>query len=264
MRYLALAIVLYLLPQDEKITLKFVPKQGDQLTQTTKFEVKITCTIDAAGETQEMEVEHRGSEKTVTEYVEVADAKPTPIVIDCLENYEESKQTPSKEWVREDSPWHGRKVTIFLKDGKVTREGVEGMKESEVEEVGLDDENARLFPKHPVRVGDTWEFKGDEVRKSLGLPDEIKDGKVKLKLASIKEIEKRRCAVLEGKFELTGKAEDDMDLTVKLDADIVVWIERGYTMSVKGKGKVTIKGENDDFSMKGDGPITLELVTKVK
>lgn len=264
MRYLALAIVLYLLPQDEKITLKFNPKQGDKLTQTTKFESKIACTVDAAGETQEMQVAHRGSEKTVTEYVEVADGKLTRIAVDCLENYEESKEPPSKDWVREDSPWNGRKVTVYLKDGKVIREGVEGMAESDAEEIGLEDDNARLFPKHPVRVGDTWEFKGDEVRKALGLPDEIKDGKVKLKLASIKEIEKRRCAVLEGKFELTGKAEDDVDLTLKLDADIVVWIERGYTMSVKGKGKVTIKGEGGDYSVKGDGPISIEMITAVK
>jgi len=50
---------------------------------------------------------------------------------------------------------------------------------------------------------------------------------------------------------------------VKLDADLVIWIERGYVLSMKGKGKVTMKGGNDQFTMNGEGPITVDIVQKV-
>ena len=263
MRLLALAVALLLAPQDEKITLKFNPQKGDKLTKSTKMEMKLKIEVEAGGETQEVEVEQRGTEKTVTEIVEVVDAKLTRIVVDCLEKYDEEK-APGAEWKRKDDPLHGRKITIFMKDGQLVREGAEGIEEKELKKLDLDDGDSHCLPKDPVKIGDSWELKGEDVRKYMDADDDIKDGKMKLKLVAVKEIDKRRCAMIQGTFELTGKVEGDLDLSLKFDADIVVWIDRGYTLSVKGKGKVTLKGENGEMSMNGEGPITIDLATKVE
>lgn len=262
MRLLALAVALLLAPQDEKITLKFNPKKGDKLTKSTKMEMQLKLEVDAGGETQELEVEQRGTEKTVTEIVDVVDGKMTRIVIDCLEKYDEEK-APGMEWKRKDDPLHGRKITIFMKNGQLVREGADGIEEKELKKLDLDDGDSRILPKDPVKVGDSWEIKGEDVRKFLDADEEIKDGKMKLKLIAVKEIDKRRCAVIQGSFDLTGKVEGDMDLGLKFDAEVVVWIDRGYTLSVKGKGKVTLKGENGEMTMSGEGPITIEMSTKV-
>jgi len=263
MRLLSLALVLFFVPQDEKITLKFNPKPGDKLTQTTKMEMKLKITIDAGGGSQDVEVEQRGTEKTATEIVEVTAGKLTKVVKDFIEDYEEEKAPGMEEWKRKDNPLHGRKVTLSMKDGKLVREGAEGLKEKELNKLDLEDKDSRLLPKEPVRVGEGWEVKGEDVRKYLG-DDDITDGKMKLKVVAIKEIDKRRCAMIQGTFDLVGKVEGNVDLSLKLDAEMIVWIDRGYTLSVKGKGKVTVKGDGGGAPMTGEGPITIELSTKVE
>jgi hypothetical protein len=168
-----------------------------------------------------------------------------------------------EEWKRKDNPMHGRKVTISMKDGKLVREGAEGLKEKELKNLDLEDKDSRILPKEPVRVGEEWEVKGEDVRKYLG-DEDITDGKMKLKVVSIKEIDKRRCAMIQGTFDLVGKVEGNIDLSLKLEADIVVWVDRGYTLSVKGKGKVTLKGDGGGAPMSGEGPITIDVSTKVE
>lgn len=263
MRLLALALALFLVPQDEKITLKFNPKAGDKLTQTTKMEMKLKLSIEVGGGTQEIEVEQRGTEKTVTEMVEVTAGKLTKVVRDFLEDYDEEKAPGMEEWKRKDNPMHGRKVTISMKDGKLVREGVEGLKEKDLKKLDLEEKDSRILPKEAVRVGDTWEVKGEDVREYLA-DEDITDGKMKLKLVAIKEIDKRRCALIQGTFDLVGKVESNVDLSLKLDAEMIVWIDRGYTMSVKGKGRMKLKGDGPEVPMSGEGPITIDLSTKVE
>ena len=263
MRLLALALALFLVPQDEKITLRFNPKPGDKLTQTTKMEMKLKITIDAGGGSQDVEVEQRGTEKTATEIVEVTAGKLTKVVKDFIEDYEEEKAPGMEEWKRKDNPLHGRKVTISMKDGKLVREGAEGLKEKELKKLDLEDKESQILPKEPVRVGDTWDVKGEDVRKWLAA-EKLTDGKVKLKLVAIKEVDKLRCAMIQGTFDLIGKAEGDVELALKFDADLIVWIDRGYTLSVKGKGKVTVKGDGGGAPMSGEGPITIDRSTKVE
>lgn len=265
MKILALVVALFLLPQEGKIALKFNPKKGDKLNRTQKFEMQMKIKVEAGGGEQEMEVENRGTEKSVIEYADVTDGKLTKIITDYIENYEESKAPPTMEWTRKDDELHGRKITVAMKDGKLVREGVEGLKEKVVDKHDLDAGDSKLLPKDPIAIGETWEIKGAELRKFLGdgNDEEIKDGKLKVKLVEVKEIDKRRCAVLKGDMDLTGKTAEGMDLSIKLDTDIIVWIERGYTLSVKGRGTIKMTGETEQFSMKGEGPITVEITTKV-
>ena len=93
---------------------------------------------------------------------------------------------------------------------------------------------------------------------------ELKDAKIKFKLKEVKEVDKKRCAILTGKLEAKGTAEGDMTFTANLDLDLVIWLDRGYLLSAKGKGKVTIKGDNDQMTISGEGPMTMDLTSKVE
>ena len=264
MKLLALLALCLLLPQDEKITLKFNPKKGDKLARQQKMELQLKMNIDMGGETQEMEFEQRNSSKRTREFAEVEDGKVTRLIVDCTEDFEEKKAPPTMEWNRTDNPLHGRKVTVFMKDGQVAREGADGLREKDLKGLSLSDMESKFFPDKPVGVGDTWEIKGDAVREFLGINEEIKEATLKSKLTAIKEIDKRRCAVISSTLEMSGKAPNDIGFTGKLDVESVVWIERGYMLSAKGKGKVTLKGESEQFSMTGEGPITIETTNKIE
>jgi hypothetical protein len=265
MKFLALALALFLVPQDEKITLKFSPKKGDKLTQSHKFEVQLKLKIEQGDEVHEIDFEQRGTTKTVREYADVADGKLTKLVLDCTESFKEVKQVPMQpDWNRTDEAMHGRKVTISLKDGQVVREGADGLSEKELKKLDLKTVEMGLLPKDPLAVGESWEVTGEGVRQFLDIEQEVKNAKLKLKLVSVKEIDKRRCAVLTGSLEASGTAENEVEFKITLDCDLVVWIERGYLLSVKGKGKVTLKGGGDQFSMSGDGTATLDVTNKVE
>ena len=54
------------------------------------------------------------------------------------------------------------------------------------------------------------------------------------------------------------------DFSQTSDAEVIVWLDRGYPLSVKGKGTIAMKGENAQFKLSGQGPMSLDIVTKVE
>ena len=76
MKLLALSLLLVFAAQEEKITLKFSPKKGDKLTRTQKMELSLKMSVEAQGQTQEVEFEQRGSMKRQYEYAGVEDGSP--------------------------------------------------------------------------------------------------------------------------------------------------------------------------------------------
>jgi hypothetical protein len=263
MKILAIAIAAALLTQQDKVTLKFNPKKGDKLVRTEKNEMQLKAKIVAGEQTQDIEMEQKGSEKAVLEYQEVADGKVTKLLIDQQEDVEEKKEPGSMEWTKEEKPMHGRKVTLELKDGKIVRTGVDGLDEKALKKLDLEDQTVHLLPKQAVAVGDTWKVEGEDVKKFMR-DDELSSGTITMKLLEVKEIDKRRCAVLNAVLDVSGKTDNDVEVAAKLDCEVVIWIERGYALSVKGKGKVTMKAANEQFKMDGEGPITLDISVKVE
>jgi hypothetical protein len=80
----------------------------------------------------------------------------------------------------------------------------------------------------------------------------------------VKEIDKRRCAILKVTIDLTSTAPNDAEVGAKIEGDAIIWIERGMILEFKGKGKITLKGDNDEMSMTGEGKITLDFTSKVE
>jgi hypothetical protein len=261
---LALAAILALAPGQDKVTLKFNPKKGDKLSKVEKNEMAIHATVTANGQEQKLEFGQRESETSTIEYLEVADGAPTKAIVSYKEAIEEKKGPQGDEWEKTEKPLHGRKITVTKAEGKIVTEGADGLDEKTKKKLDLSDRTSKLFPKTPVGPGDSWDVAGDEVRSFMEGDETLKDAKIKMKFVEIKDIDGKRCAVLNAVMDLAGKAPGEIDVVVKLEAEVVVWIERGYALKVAGKGKMTMKGANDQFQMKGEGPMSLEIITKVE
>jgi len=264
MKLLSVALLALLaLPQD-KVTFKLNPKKGDKLTKTEKTEMAVKAKIIAGDQEQPLEFEQKGLERSTTEVLEVADGAVVKALMTCHEDVEEKKGPPTLQWEKQEKPLHGRKITLAMRDGKLVREGVEGLEEKILKKLTLSDRTSHIFPKTPVAPGDTWEVQGEDVRQFLGADDDLKEGKIKIKLEAVKDIDGKKCAVMQTNIDVNGKAEGDINLNIKLDAEVIVWLDRGYPLSVKGKGTITMKGENAQFKISGEGPMTLDIVTKVE
>lgn len=266
MKALSLALLLAFAPApaQEKITFKPNPKKGDKLTKTETNEMSVKAKVKAGEQEQEIEFAQRGVTQSTTEVLEVADGAVTKSVFSCPEQTEEKKGPPTMQWEKKTKPLHGKTITTSLVEGKLQREGADGIPEKALRKVELADKTALLFPKTPVGPGDSWDVPAEDALKFFSADDDLKQVKIKVKLLEIKDVGGRRCAVLNSLIEMFGKAGNGIDITVKLDAESVVWLERGYTLSVKGKGSSTMKAENPQFSMSGEGPVVMEISVKVE
>ena len=264
MKLLAIALLALLaLPQD-KVTFKLNPKKGDKLSKTEKTEMAVKAKVVAGDQEQPIDFEQRGLERSTTEILEVANGAVTKALLTCHEDVEEKKGPPTMQWEKQEKPLHGRKITLTQVDGKLVRDGIEGLEEKIVKKLTLEDKTSHIFPKDPVAPGDTWEVTGDKVREFLGADEDLKEGKIKAKLEAVKDIDGKKCAMLKTLIDVNGKAPGEIDLNIKLDAEVIIWLDRGYPLSIKGKGTLTMKGENAQFKLTGEGPMSLDIVTKVE
>ena len=262
MKLLSAALLLALLAPQDKITLKFNPKKGDKLVRSEKMEMTITAKVTVGEQEQDVSMEQRETQKLTFEIGEVGDGAVNRMVMAWSDHFEERKGPPTNEWVKRLKPLNGKTVTLTRKDGKIEREGADGLDDKTLAKLDLDDRTSRLFPKGPVAPGDTWDLQGDDVRRFLGADNDLQQASVKMKFLSVKEIDGKKCAVLNALMDLGGKAPGNVDLTMKIDTEVVVWIERGYALSIKGKGNIEMKADNPQFKMKGEGPMTLEISVK--
>ncbi len=261
---LAVAAVLSLAPAQEKVTLKFNPKKGDKLSKVEKSEMSMKAQVTANGQDQTLEFGQKESEVSSMEVVDVSGGAVTKALYTCKEAVEEKKAPGAPDWEKTEKPLNGRKITMSMADGKLTLEGADGLDEKTRKKLDLVDRTSRLYPKTPVGPGDSWDVQGDDVRAFLEEQEDIKDAKIKMKMTGFKDVDGRRCAVLSALMDVSGKAPGDVNISLKIEAEVVVWIERGYALSVKGKGTMSMNAANDQFKMKGEGPMVLDVTTKVE
>lgn len=264
MNALLLALLVALVPAQDKITFQSSPKKGDKISKTETNEMHLKMKITSGEQTQEVEFGQRGSQQSTTEILDVVDGAVVKSLFKCTEHAEEKKGPPTMQWEKKEKPLQGRTITTSLVDGKLVREGADGLADKVLRKVELADKSALLFPKGPVAVGDSWDVAPADALKFFSADDDLREVKIKVKLLEVKEIDGRRCAVTRNLIEMSGKTGNGVDTTIKLDAESVVWLERGYTLSVKGKGTVTMKAENAQVKMDGAGPVQMEVAVKVE
>lgn len=254
------ALVSALLPQD-RITLKFQPKQGDRITQNQKMTMKINLTVLAGGQKIEVPFEQRATEKKTAEIQGVAGDKITKAFFHIQEDIEEKKEPGAEEFTRTEKPLHGRKVTVESKEGKLAYEGADGLDEKTLKSLDLDDDFSKAFPARTLGVGESWEVSAEALKDIFD--DDKMDGKMSLKLAEVKDFQGRRCAFLATELELRGKIDEGIQMTAVLKGTVVVWIERGYTLQAKLEGTMSMKGKTPEAEMSGQGPMTVDVAFTV-
>ncbi len=245
----------------DKVTLKFRPRQGDKVTHVQKMTTKVKLTVDAGGQKVELDVEQRELEKRTSHVLAVAGDKITKAFFHVEEHVEEKKPPGAPDFVRAEKPLHGRKVTVEMKDGKPVYEGADGLTDKEKKQLDLDDEFAKTFPDKALAVGDTWQVSGDALRAIFD--DEKMDGKMVGKLLEVKDFGGRRSAFLETEFDLKGIVEEKIEIAAKLKGTVVVWLDRGYTLQVNLKGTMSMRGKAEGAEMSGQGPMTLDVAVTV-
>lgn len=243
--------------KQDKVELKFQPQKGDKVTMVKKMTMSIKAKVKAGDQDQELEFGQRGFDKKIREVLDVKDGKIVKGSIHVVEDYEEAREPGSEEFKRKDNPLHGKKITVTMKDGQPVFEGIEDPDAKMKKALRLDDEFSRTFPRKPVGVGESWTVSGKELQDVL--EDEKADGKMTFKLTEVKDVDKRKCAVLDAAFEITGKTEEGIELTMKLTGEIVVRLDRGYTVTARMKGTVSMHLKNEQMEMTGDGPMTMEV-----
>jgi hypothetical protein len=259
MNLLAALLVLAAPALQEKVAIKSNWQKGDKIVRSSVAESTLNVRIIQRDQEREQKVETRKTERRIIHVLEAADGKPTKLIYDCEEDIEARKPSEDSDWVTAERPLHGRKITVSLVEGKETLEDADQIPERELKRITLEDRSALLYPKDPVAVGDSWEVPSADVRKFLG-NDEMTKGSCSVKLAEVKDVDGRRCAILTAKLDISGRTSNGLDATVKLEGDAVVWLERGYMLSFKAKGTSTASGP----TVKAEGPITLEMTTKVE
>jgi hypothetical protein len=260
---LAVAALLSLAPTQEKVTLKFNPMKGDKLTKVEKSEMSMKASVSANGQEQALEFAQRESETSLLEILDVSGGAVTKAIYTCKEAVEEKKAPGAPDWDKTEKPLNGRKITASMVEGKLVLEGADGLDEKTRRKLDLVDRSSRLYPRTPIGPGDTWDVQGGDLRAFLQDMDGIQDAKIKMKFVAFKDIDGRRCAILHAQMELIGAGEGQIKITIKIDPEVVVWVERGYALSVKGKGTIFMNADNDQLKMKGEGPMIIDATTKV-
>ncbi len=249
----ALAIVSALLAQ-EKTTLKFQPRQGDAIT----LEGLMNMSLKGKMGEEEFDAVFRNVKKATTTYVEVIDTKIVKKTVVVTEETDEQNMNGKVE--KKEKPLHGRTITVTFKDGKPAFEGGEKLDDDTLQKVAAENRLYGMLPKDPVAIGDSWTLKDSELKSVMESKEDV-TGSMTLTFKEVREVEGHRCAVLTLKWDVSGPTDGGADMAIKLEGEMIVEIARGYALSIKGKGTVTMSAGGEEL---GTGPITLEMSQKLK
>lgn len=254
-----LAVALF--PQ-EKVLLKHQPRAGDQMTVTEKMDAKIHLVVNAGGQKIEVDVEQRESKRTVMDCLAVEGGAITKASYKVEEAVEEKKEPGAPEFTRAEKATHGKTIVVERKDGKLSQQGADGIPEKDLKDFDLDDTFAQSFPKQPLGVGESYEVPAETLKKMFH--DPTSEGKLTITLKELKEIDGRKCAVLEADLRMKGKTDEGVEISMDVKGPVVIWIDRGYTQSAKLQGTMGLKAKTPEAVMEGKGPMTVEIAARFK
>jgi len=251
-------LVLTLLLLQDPVAIELRPAQGDRLSVVDKW------TYDFQGKLGEEPItsSSRGARHMRVEMAKVEGGRLDRKVVQFEDAYVEELDVHTGKFIRREDPVRGRKVTISRRDGKDALEGVDGLPEPSRKSLTLIDPLTRLLPEKPVKPGDTWELAGEGLRRIFTTGD-FTEGKIGVKLVTVKEIDGRRCAILATKYDVKGKA-PGVEMELQIAGELTIWIERGYVMAMTQKGVLKTKPIGDAKGIaEGKASITGELTATI-
>jgi hypothetical protein len=241
----------------EKVTIKFAPKAGSVVTSTEK------STFDMKGSFsgQEFEVSSRTTERVESTFAELAGGKVSKKVMYFESSVKEEKGPGAEEYTRSETPVHGKRITLTPKGESVSTEGADGIMDDEsLKKLRLDEAYEHLQPGKAVAVGESWEVKGEALLKFTN-DKNLAGGRITCTLKEVKEVDKRRCAIVATKWEITGEGEQAVKFELNMDGEVTIWLERGIPLSQKSSGRLKLSQEG---GFEGEGTISIEEESTIK
>lgn len=244
-------------PSAPKIELKVRPVEGDVLEVSDSWTHTFRGTL---GE-ERMYLSTRGGRRLVVEMARVEGGKLTGKNVQVNDAYVEQQDVATGKYIRKDDAIHGRKATITLKNGREERTGLEGVSEPEQKTLTLEDPLTRLFPAAAVRVGESWELAGDDLKKFFPAGD-FTEGRIVVTLRDVKEIDGKKCALLATNYDVSGKSADGVTRELRLLGTLTVWVDRGYVLAMTQTGRLKTSGADPKTNQpNGEAAVTGELKT---
>jgi len=218
----------------EKVTLRYQPKEGDSVTLNATVTMNLKVKTDGG----EQEFQAVNNRLATVEIGAVADGRPTRKTVEYLSDTDE--QTAGGRTERRENPLHGKRVTGARKDGKWTFACEEKLDEETLRKAGDDEKFTQLLPGREVAVGESWTLSGDKLSDAWAASGGL-EGEMKMTLKDLKEIDGKRCATIAMKWDVKSpKAPDGTQHLLKVDGEIIATLDRGH-ISIVGRGPMTIR-----------------------
>ena len=255
MNFAWLAVLLFLQDPTAPIELKVRPTAGDKIETFYSW----THTFRGKLGEEHIRASSRGGRRLVLEMAKVDGGRLTRLGVSITDAYVEEQDLETLKYVRKDEAFHGRKATVALSGGREVCEGLDGVPESLQKQLSLVDPLTRLFPDRSVKVGDTWEFGGEEIKK-LYVNGDFTDGKVTVTLRDVKAVNGRRCALLATTHDVSGKEPGGAARELRMTGTLTVWIDRGYVLEMAQTGRLKTTGADPKTGQPdGEAAVTGQL-----
>ncbi len=268
MKPLSLLALLALAPvPQDTYKLEIKARKGDRYTHTSADTNEAKIKIVAGDQEILQETSEREVQKYRDEVLETEGDLPSRVRRVFEEWYSEKKTPMAEEPAKEPRFLQGKTIVLIRKGDKTEYEGAEGAPAKELFKSRLNSIDAFLgdLPKEPVPVGHTWKLDGNKLK------EEMSEGEEEIvfstiqgagKFARVEEHKGTKCAALVMNLDLEGdlKAQMGMKVRLKLEITILLALDTGRMLTMKGDGTGDITGElaQEEMKMKIDGKLTLK------
>jgi ribosomal protein S6E (S10) len=231
------------------------PVKGQIITLSSKTNYKNAVrTIKTGGNTIEDRFNEVTTKEKETEVLAVENGVATRVRVKVVKDVSEESRAKGKRTARATRPNRLDGQVLFgelvkgewkytLDDVTPTPEQKRALKE--YQPFRAEDE---LLPSGKVKVGHEWEIGKEQFQKVLGNQLTDIDAKGSAKFLRVEKDGDDSIAILEMKFELTGKTEEDglkMEMKLSGKHQIHRSLKTGYDIKESGTGKMSVKGKGE-------------------
>ncbi len=241
---------------DDKVTLKWQPKDGEKVatTQTMKVNLKVS----AAGQTMDMSM--TSLTKASTEFGDVKDGVAGRRVVVFEQDTEE--MTQGGETNSREKATHGKTFKVVMKDGKPVIEGADELDDDEKGKLARGDVAFLLLPKNPVSKGESWELSADELRAFF--EEKNMKGKFAMTLSETREEGGRKVAAIAIVFDVSDDKATGQRMNMKGSGTMLVTLDRGLPVSLTATGPVLFTEGEGEEKVEGNGTLDVKITLDLK
>ena len=253
-------------------------KKGDAITSKLDVDGKLTVSMSVKSVVVQQfdQVDHETTRKKRV-VLAVGDDGPTKVAV----HYDEVVEVQQMSGVEDPdspgaSPLAGKSfviekgakgIKITDEDGAVVGEDIAALvREKELSrdeslEHGFD-RIAALVSDRARKIGDKIEVPSEVALEIAGGDEDVKDARMRLRLAEVRDVDGGACAVFAAELKLAGTAgADEYKTAIDLQGEILIRIDGARFVSSELAGRITVEGavstEETTVTVSGEGPLKI-------